>query len=259
MSFSPNKKSEKVRIDQLLLQRGLAPSRERAQALVMAGKVLVDEQRVEKSSQKFDPQNINIRLKGPDHPFVSRGGVKLKGALDHFGIDPKGKTCLDVGASTGGFTDCLLQEGAQKVYTLDSGTNQLDYAIRRDPRVQCREQFNIRHLKASDLPEPLDLIVVDVSFISLKLVLPPLVNSIPGPWDLVMLIKPQFEAGREQVEKGGLVRDRELQEKIVEELLAFCKKMGLKTLGTSPSVLKGDKGNQEYFLWARQRKATKNR
>jgi 23S rRNA (cytidine1920-2'-O)/16S rRNA (cytidine1409-2'-O)-methyltransferase len=243
------KSVKKMRIDQLLVERGLAPSRERAQAMVLAGNVLVREQRVDKPSQSFDPDGIVLRIKGPDHPYVGRGGVKLAGALDHFAVDPKGKTCLDVGASTGGFTDCLLQRGAKKVYTLDAGTQQLDFRLRQDPRVIWRENFNARYLVSGDLPEPIDLAVIDVSFISLKLILPPLVAVLSRPWACLALVKPQFEAGPEQVEKGGLVRDPKLHKKILDELEQFGKNLGLNLQGSAPAVIKGDKGNQEYFIY----------
>ena len=245
------KAPKKMRIDQLLVARGLAPSRERAQAMILAGKVLVREQRVEKPSEIFDPETTELRIKGPDHPYVGRGGVKLAGALDHFRIDPKGKTCLDVGASTGGFTDCLLQRGAKKVFTLDAGSNQLDYKIRQDPRVVWRENFNARYLASGDLPEAIDLVVVDVSFISVKLILSPLVAALPRPWSGLILLKPQFEVGVDQVEKGGLVRDAKLREKTVQEVGDFGQGLGLALQGWAPAVIKGEKGNQEYFLYFR--------
>jgi 23S rRNA (cytidine1920-2'-O)/16S rRNA (cytidine1409-2'-O)-methyltransferase len=238
-----------MRIDQLLVERGLAPSRQRAQAMILAGKVLVKEQRVDKPSQSFDPEGRALRIKGPDHPYVGRGGVKLAGALDYFGVDPTGKTCLDVGASTGGFTDCLLQRGAKRVYTLDTGSHQLDYRLTQDPRVIWQENFNARYLKPGDIPEPIDLAVVDVSFISLKLILGPLVTALPRPWQALTLVKPQFEAGIDQVEKGGLIRDKALQENIVQELGRFGQTLGLALQGWTPAVIKGDKGNQEYFLY----------
>jgi len=243
--------SKKMRIDHLLVARGLAPSRERAQSLILAGQVLVEEQRVEKSSQTF-PAEANIRVKGPDHPYVGRGGVKLEGALKDFQIQPAGKTCLDIGASTGGFTDCLLQNDAQRVYTLDVGTNQLDYRLRQNPKVIARENFNVRYLQASDLPEAIDLIVVDVSFISLKTLLPPIIAALPGPWDLLMLVKPQFEAGPERLARGGVLKDEAEQRKIVQEIAEFALALSLRILDSRPSVLKGEGGNQEYFVWAQK-------
>lgn len=231
------------------MERGLAPSLERAQALILAGRVVVGETRVDKPSEPYAPEAV-LRVKGPDHPFVSRGGVKLASALDFFKIAPSGKTCLDVGASTGGFTDCLLQRGAGKVFTLDAGTNQLDFKLRTDPRVVARENFNVRYLKAGDIPEKIDLIVLDVSFISLKFLVSPILENLPGPWDILMLIKPQFEASKGLVGRGGVVRDLELIEKIVTDLTQWVQEKGLQIRGTLPSPLKGEKGNQEHFLAA---------
>jgi 23S rRNA (cytidine1920-2'-O)/16S rRNA (cytidine1409-2'-O)-methyltransferase len=241
----------KIRIDHLLVQLGLAPSRERAQALVMAGQVYIGDRRIDKASQTFNPEDP-IRVKGADHPYVGRGGVKLAHALESFGIDPAGRICLDIGASTGGFTDCLLQRGAPRVYAFDSGTHQLHDRLRADPRVISRENFNVRHLSPADLPEKIDLAVFDVSFISLKLILPPVLKASSGPLTVVLLVKPQFEAGREQVGKGGIVRDEALRLAIVEDLAAFAAASGLEVLGSAPAAITGDKGNQEYFLAARR-------
>ncbi len=239
----------KQRIDQILLAQGLAISRERAQALVMAGLVIVNEQRVDKPSQRFAPKAIKIRIKGKDHPYVGRGGVKLSGALDHFQINPQGWVCLDIGASTGGFTDCLLQNGARRVYAFDSGTNQMDFRLRQDSRVYCHENFNVRNLVAKDIPEPVQLITVDVSFISVTYLIPPLLQALQGPWEGLFLIKPQFEAGREAIEKGGIVKNEEIRQKVLESTAAFCQKHGLILKGQMPCILKGEKGNQEYFFW----------
>ncbi|HKY62847.1 MAG TPA: TlyA family RNA methyltransferase [bacterium] len=243
----------KIRIDQLLVELGLAPSRERAQALVMAGQVYVGDRRIDKSSQSFGAEEP-IRVKGPDHPYVGRGGVKLARALEDFDIDPAGRVCLDVGASTGGFTDCLLQRGARRVYAFDSGTHQLHDRLRADPRVISRENFNVRHLSPADLPEPIELAVFDVSFISLKLVLPPVLKACPGPLTVVLLVKPQFEAGRDQVGKGGIVRDEALRLAIVRDMADFAAASGLEVLGSEAAAIAGDKGNQEYFLAARRQK-----
>src|SRR5262249_30154606 len=172
---------------------------------------------------------------------------KLAYALDHFGTDPVDKTCLDIGAPTGGFTDCLLQRGARRVYALDSGTHQLHERLRQDPRVIARENFNARYLKGTDIPEKIDLVVMDVSFISLKLLIPPLLEAIPGPWDVLMLVKPQFEAGKGQVGRGGVVREEGQQRRIVQDLTRFAEGCGLRILGSIPAALKGEKGNQEYF------------
>ncbi len=218
----------------------------------MAGQVIANERRVLKASECFDPDATQIRLTGKDHPYVGRGGVKLQGALASFGLDPREATCLDVGASTGGFTDCLLQRGARKVYTLDCGTHQLDFRLRQDPRVIARENFNVRQLRSEDLPEKIDWIVIDVSFISLTKVLPPLLQAIPGPWQLLMLVKPQFEAGSEFIEKGGIVRDPKIQQRVVKEISEFSESLGLKIRGQAPCVITGEKGNQEFFLWATQ-------
>lgn len=239
----------KQRIDQILFAKGLAPSRERAQAMVMAGLVLVDDQPVAKASQKYLPEAITIRIKGKDHPYVGRGGVKLAGALDHFDIKIQDQVCLDIGASTGGFTDCLLQRGAKRVYTFDSGSNQLAYSLRSDTRVICRENFNVKNLTAKDLPEPIDWVTMDVSFISVKQLIPPLIQALFGPWQGLFLIKPQFEAGKGVVPKGGVLPAGPLVDKVLEDVANFCEKSGLKILGQMPSVLKGEKGNQEYFFW----------
>lgn len=239
--------SNKVRIDQILVDRGLAPSRTRAQALIMAGVVLVGEQRVEKPSERFDPSRASVRVKGQDHPYVGRGGLKLAGALDHFKIDPKGKICLDVGASTGGFTDCLLQRGAKKVYAFDSGTNQLDYRLRQNPQVIAQENFNVRHIKSENLPEKIDFIVLDVSFISVTKLIPALLEACPGPWQGLFLIKPQFEAGPEYVERGGLVSDLEVHQQILAKMEEFFESLGLEDHGTQPACITGAQGNQEYF------------
>lgn len=241
--------TSKQRIDQILFSKGMAPSRERAQAMIMAGMVLVDDQPVAKPSQKYQPEAINIRIKGKDHPYVGRGGVKLAGALDHFSIQIQGQVCLDIGASTGGFTDCLLQRGAVRVYTLDSGSNQLAYSLRSDPRVICRENFNVKHLTPEDLPEPISWVTMDVSFISVTQLIPPLIQALPRPWQGLFLIKPQFEAGKGAVPKGGVLPPGPLVDKVLEDVVNFCKKSGLKLLGQMPSVLKGEKGNQEYFYW----------
>lgn len=244
---------KKIRIDHLLVQLGLAPSRERAQALVMAGLVYVGDRRIEKSSQSFHAEDP-VRVKGPDHPYVGRGGVKLAHALEDFSINPDGLTCLDIGASTGGFSDCLLQRGAKRVYAFDSGTHQLHERLRTDPRVISRENFNVRHLSPEDLPEAIELAVFDVSFISLKLILPPVLKATQGVLTVVLLVKPQFEAGRDQVGKGGIVRDEALRLAIVEDLADFVRASGLELLGSAPAAIAGDKGNQEYFLAARRAK-----
>src|SRR5215212_7797815 len=201
----------KQRLDHLLVARGLCASREQGKRLILAGDVLVDEQPVTKAGHLV-PEEAVIRVKQPPK-FVSRGGFKLEGALDHFGISAQDKVCLDVGASTGGFTECLLQRGARKVFAFDVGTNQLVWKLRSDPRVVSRENFNVRHLQPSDVGEEVDLIVADVSFISLTLVLPPAVLSLKPGGEAVVLIKPQFELSKEEVGRGGIVREPALRAK----------------------------------------------
>jgi 23S rRNA (cytidine1920-2'-O)/16S rRNA (cytidine1409-2'-O)-methyltransferase len=239
--------SEKLRLDQLLLERGLAESRERAQALVLVGRVEVEGKRATKAGEKVDSSSRLVVL-GPDHPFVGRGGVKLAGALERFGIESAGRVALDVGASTGGFTDCLLQRGARRVYALDVGTRQLHERLRRDPRVLVLESINARHLKPDDLPERVSLITVDVSFISLRLILPALVPLMGAGADLVALVKPQFEVGRREVGKGGIVRDTRLHRRVINEILSLGALVGLSAVNLCASPLPGTEGNREFFL-----------
>jgi len=243
--------SKRIRIDRLLTDRGLAPSRERAQALIMSGCVYVGSERVAKASSTY-PADAPIEIKGEDHPYVSRGGVKLAGALDQFQVPVTGKVCLDVGASTGGFTDCLLQRGASKVYAMDVGYGQLAWKIRQDPRVVVMERKNVRGLQAEDIPEPVGIIVVDVSFISLEKVLPPLIQTFSNPLAILALIKPQFEAGRGKVPKGGVIRDDLLRQSIVQRVWEKAQEWGAERIGMAPSVLKGADGNQEYFLFLKK-------
>src|SRR4030095_13251446 len=243
--------SSKIRIDKLLIDRGLAPSRERAQALILAGVVYVGSEKVTKASAAYAP-DAPVQVRGEDHPYVSRGGVKLAGALDHFQIPVAGKICVDVGASTGGFTDCLLQREAKNVYAVDVGYGQLAWKIRQDPRVTVMERKNIRSLKPGEIPEPVELIVVDVSFVSLEKVLPPLIQSFPGPLSLLALVKPQFEAGPGKVPKGGVIQDELLRQKIVQRVWEAAGSWGVQRVGLNPSVLKGTDGNQEYFLFLRK-------
>lgn len=236
------------RLDILLVERGLAPSRERAKALILAGQVVVGDHTRTKAGESV-PCDVPIRLKGEVCPYVSRGGVKLAGALDHFAIDPHGTTCLDVGASTGGFTDCLLQRGAERVFTVDVGTNQLAWSLRNDPRVICRENVNVRELSRDMIPAPrVDLIVMDVSFISLRLTLPPLLPFLAEDARLLALVKPQFEVGREAVGRGGVVRDAGLQRSAVEGIRDFAESLELEASQPFAAPIKGPKGNQEYFL-----------
>jgi 23S rRNA (cytidine1920-2'-O)/16S rRNA (cytidine1409-2'-O)-methyltransferase len=237
----------KSRLDLLLVSRGLAPTREKAQAMILAGNVEVEGRRVDKAGTPVDV-DAQLRVAGPAHPYVSRGGVKLAAALDAFGVDPAGRICLDVGASTGGFTDCLLQRGARRVYAIDVGHGQLDAKLRSDPRVVVREKVNARFLTQQHVPEGVELAAVDVSFISLRLVLPALVRLlIPGA-ALLVLVKPQFEAGRREVPKGGIVRSGQVQRRVVEEIEAFGRGLGLEPIGSIPSPILGARGNREFLV-----------
>ena len=237
----------KIRLDRLLVERGLAPTREKAQAMILAGLVTVGGRRVEKAGEGV-PSDAEVEVAGPPHPYVSRGGVKLAGALDHFGIDPRGKVCLDVGASTGGFTDCLLQRGAARVYAVDVGYGQLDAKLRNDARVVVREKVNARALSAAEVGEPIELAAVDVSFISLRLVLPAIVRLLVPGAVLVALVKPQFEAGRSEVPRGGVVRSEETRRRVVAEIEAAGRELGLDVLGSIPSPIRGARGNEEFLL-----------
>jgi 23S rRNA (cytidine1920-2'-O)/16S rRNA (cytidine1409-2'-O)-methyltransferase len=237
-----------VRLDQLLVDRGLAPSRERARALVLAGLVVVDEHRAEKPGQRVDP-DAAVRLKGEYNPYVSRGGLKLAAALQGFGIRPEGKTCVDVGASTGGFTDCLLRAGARRVYAVDVGYGQLAWKLREDPRVVSLERCNIRHLGREQIPEDVDLVVADASFISLRLVLPKIRELLGNGGEAVLLVKPQFEVGKGQVGKGGVVRDPQLRLQAVESVGEAARELGFEPRGVLESPVPGaKKGNVEYLL-----------
>lgn len=240
---------QRERIDKLLVERGLAESRTKAQAMVMAGVVLVNEQRVEKPSEQF-VLDSQIRIKHADDPtsrYVGRGGLKLEAALQQFQIDVRDAVCLDVGASTGGFTDCLLQNGATKVYAIDVGHNQIDWRLRNDPRVEIREGVNARYLEPQDFPTQFDLAVIDVSFISVTKILPAVVPLLEPNASLVVLIKPQFEVGRGQVGSGGIVRDDEKRMRVVSEVNEFAVTLGLQTCGTMESPITGAEGNVEYL------------
>jgi 23S rRNA (cytidine1920-2'-O)/16S rRNA (cytidine1409-2'-O)-methyltransferase len=240
---------KRERIDKLLVERGLAESRTKAQAMVMAGVVLVDEQRVEKPSQQFDPSSA-IRIKGGDDPtsrYVGRGGLKLEAALREFQIDVTGLTCLDVGASTGGFTDCLLQHGAEKVVAIDVGHNQIDWRLRNDPRVEVREGVNARYLRPEDFEQKFDLAVMDVSFISATKVLPAIVPLLISGGSIVTLIKPQFEVGRGEVGGGGVVRDAAKRARVVEEVNDAARALGLEVMNVIESPIQGAEGNIEFL------------
>ncbi|HEX8151244.1 MAG TPA: TlyA family RNA methyltransferase [Pyrinomonadaceae bacterium] len=240
---------KRERVDRLLVERGLAPTRTRAQALVMAGRVLAGERRVEKPSETLPP-DAPLRVRGGDDPaarYVGRGGLKLEKALAEFRIDPTGRTCLDVGASTGGFTDCLLQHGARRVVALDVGHNQIDWRLRTDPRVEVREGVNARHLTAEEFAERFDLAVMDVSFISATKVLPAVVPLLKEGGRVVVLIKPQFEVGKGEVGKGGVVRDPGQHARVVEEVNASARALGLRVAAVTDSPITGADGNKEFL------------
>jgi 23S rRNA (cytidine1920-2'-O)/16S rRNA (cytidine1409-2'-O)-methyltransferase len=239
----------KIRLDQLVINRELAPSRERARALILAGQVTVNGQPVTKAGTAIDEQ-ADVAVAGPDHPYVGRGGLKLAHALDTFHIDVTGRQALDVGASTGGFTDVLLQRGATRVVALDVGHGQLDWTIRNDPRVIVIERFNARHLTPADLPCPMDVVTIDVSFISLRQILPAVCRVLAPAADVVALVKPQFEAGRGEVGKG-VVRDPAIHARVVEEVSAAAREVGLTPLTSIPSPITGASGNVEFLLHLR--------
>jgi 23S rRNA (cytidine1920-2'-O)/16S rRNA (cytidine1409-2'-O)-methyltransferase len=238
------------RLDQLLVDKNLAETRQRARSAIMAGLVRVSGVVVDKPGYMVD-LTASIDLLGPDHPYVSRGGVKLEAALRGFSVDVQGLTVLDVGASTGGFTDCLLQHGAKKVVAVDVGYGQLAWSLRNDPRVVVLERTNIRRLPVITIEEDLDGAVIDTSFISLRIVVPAALRHLKKNSFLLTLIKPQFEAGKGMVGKGGVVRDVELQKRVVEELVEFFSGLGLDVLGTMESPIAGAKGNKEYFAYLR--------
>jgi 23S rRNA (cytidine1920-2'-O)/16S rRNA (cytidine1409-2'-O)-methyltransferase len=247
-------RSGKVRLDRLLVERGIVESREKAQALILAGQVLVNDQKLEKSGALVNPK-ARVRLLGEGLKYVSRGGLKLEAALDHFRINPDGKICLDIGASTGGFTDCLLQRGAAKVFAVDVGTSQLDWKLRQDPRVVVLEKTNARHLKFEQLGTRAELATMDVSFISATLILPVLPSLLESQAEVLILVKPQFEVGRGQVGKGGIVRDPRLQQEAVTKVSRKLLELGFANLGCAESALLGAAGNREYFLHAIWRKS----
>ena len=240
----------KTRIDKLLVERGLAPSRERAQALILAGKVLVNEQKVEKAGAVVEQEAV-IRLLGEDIRYVSRGGLKLERALDHWRIDVRGRICMDIGASTGGFTDCLLQHDAARVIAVDTGYGQIDLRFRTDPRVRLLEKTNARYLRREDVAEAVEFVAMDVSFISATLVLPAVIaaagDTLGG---IVVLVKPQFEAGRERVGKGGIVRDPVAQQDAADKVCKALVDLGWRITGVIDSPILGAQGNREFLLYA---------
>lgn len=240
----------KERLDVLLVARNLAESRSKAQAMIMAGEVYVNEQKADKAGLEVNiDEDPVIEVRGSACPYVSRGGLKLEKALRDFGVDPTGFVCSDSGASTGGFTDCLLQQGASKVFAIDVGYGQLAWKIRSDPRVVVMERTNIRYVTPEDLGEPLDLSVVDVSFISLKIVLPAIQKLLKPTGQVLCLIKPQFEAGKENVGKKGVVRDPAVHEEVIRTVTAFARELGFCPLALTYSPVKGPEGNIEYLIY----------
>ena len=249
MSENKPSKTRKLRLDRLLVGRGLSESRERAQAVIIAGQVLVSGQKIDKAGALV-PENAEIRVLGESLPYVSRGGLKLEAALKEFRIVAEGKVALDVGASTGGFTDCLLQSGVKKVYAVDVGYGQMAWKLRQDARVVTIERTNIREIAPSLLPEPIDIVVADVSFISLEKVVPGILKFLKPEAEIVALIKPQFEVGKGQVGKGGIVRDDAARTAAVNRITEYFRGLGLEVKGVIPSPITGQDGNVEYLIYA---------
>ena len=239
---------KKERLDILLVDRGIITSRERAKTSIMAGKVFVDGRRVDKAGEKV-PVTANIEYKGEKLPYVSRGGLKLEKAMKNFPITLEGKVCMDIGASTGGFTDCMLQNGASKVFSIDVGYGQFAWKLRTDERVVCMERTNIRYVKPEDLGELVDFASIDVSFISLKKIMPATIELLKDKGEVVALIKPQFEAGKEKVGKKGVVRDIEVHKEVVFVIIDYLIEHNLNVLGVSYSPIKGPEGNIEYLVY----------
>jgi 23S rRNA (cytidine1920-2'-O)/16S rRNA (cytidine1409-2'-O)-methyltransferase len=239
------------RIDKLINDRGLVKSRSRAKRRIMAGEVFVDGQRVDKAGTQV-PVDADIELRGDENPYVSRGGLKLEGALEEFGYDPSGKTVIDVGASTGGFTDCVLQRGARHVYAVDVGYGQLAWKLRQDERVTVIERTNIREMEEDRIDEACDLAVIDCSFISLELVLPNTLKFLTDDADVIALIKPQFEAGKENVGKGGVVRDEEIRQTTIENVIRGAENLGMELVDSVDSEKHGPAGNVEHLAWFRR-------
>ena len=242
----------KERLDVLLVNGGFAPSREKAKVIIMSGKVFVNGQREDKAGSTFDPEKITIEVKGSTLRYVSRGGLKLEKALNEFPLTVEGKTCMDIGASTGGFTDCMLQNGAKKVYSVDVGHGQLDWKLRNDERVVCMEKTNFRYMQPQDIDDVLDFASVDVSFISLTKILLPARRLLSAQGEMVCLIKPQFEAGRDKVGKKGVVRDKKVHEEVIRKILVFSKMVGFHVLELAFSPIKGPEGNIEYLIYIRK-------
>ena len=246
----------KERLDVLLVKKGLAPSREKAKAVIMAGSVYVDGQKEDKAGSVFDEESAQIEVRGHALPYVSRGGLKLEKALKVFPITLTGKICMDIGASTGGFTDCMLQNGAAKVYSVDVGYGQLDWKLRQDPRVVCMEKTNIRYVTPEDIGEPVQFSSIDVSFISLTKVLLPIRNYLTDEGQIVALIKPQFEAGREKVGKKGVVREKSTHIEVIHKVIDYAMSIGFEVLNLEFSPIKGPEGNIEYLVHLQKCEAT---
>lgn len=241
----------KERLDVMLVKRNLAESREKAKAVIMSGNVFVDGQREDKAGSTFSPE-VNIEIRGHALPYVSRGGLKLEKALANFDVDVNGKVCTDVGSSTGGFTDCMLQNGARKVFAIDVGRGQLDWKLRNDSRVICMEKTNIRYVTPEDIGEPVDFSSIDVSFISLTKVLVPIRNYLKDDGEIVALIKPQFEAGREKVGKKGVVRERSTHLEVIHKVMDYAMSVGFDLCALDFSPIKGPEGNIEYLIHLRK-------
>ncbi|KOA20934.1 hemolysin A [Clostridium homopropionicum DSM 5847] len=242
------KESKSSRLDLLLVQKGIFESREKAQSSIMAGEIFIDGQRVDKCGQKVK-ENANIEFKGQQMPYVSRGGFKLERAINTFKIDLEGKICMDIGASTGGFTDCMLQNGAKQVFSIDVGYGQFAWKLRTDPRVVCMERTNARYITNEDIGVFTDFASIDVSFISLTKIIPPILNLMTENAEVVALIKPQFEAGREKVGKRGVVREAAIHEEVIENIIEFLINNNLKVLGLDYSPIRGPEGNIEYLVY----------
>ena len=244
--------TQKIRLDKLLIDRGIAPTLEKARALILARAVKINEVYLDKAGEPV-PVDAEIHIKGEDNPYVSRGGLKLKEALKEFNLDVGDIVALDVGASTGGFTDCLLQAGARKVYALDVGYGQLAWKLREDKRVVVIERTNIRYYEGADLDEQIDLAVIDVSFISLKIVLPAILKLLGDKAQILALIKPQFEVAREEVGKRGVVQNHAIHDRVVQDISGFCQSLNLEVEGTCASPILGPAGNREFFILVRKK------
>jgi len=241
---------QKERLDKLLLEKGLVRSRERAKSLILMGQVWVNGKKIDKAGTQVDISSI-IEIKAVDHPYVSRGGLKLEAVLHQFNINVKDKIAMDVGASTGGFTDCLLKHGAKKVYAIDVGYGLLDWQLRQDERVVVIERQNIRYLSVERIPEKIDIVTIDVSFISLKKVIPKVKEFLKEDGKIIALIKPQFEVGKGEVGRGGIVREDFKRQRVINKIKDFCQILGFEVKGVIPSPILGAKGNQEYLLYAK--------